>query len=233
MKLYCSLKQHGKHRISCVILCWYWSAALCVAHPVHTMSTHQHNLPGDWVFWKEEGIPVFVLQSRKGNECFISWLCGFVASGRICSFVSRLQNLLSGGIAGDAGGNTGNVSSAEEETWGFSSLQTETQPLRPRDQYRLLLALFHTTRSHPTFFTLLQDSSDSSEAHVNARSPPRPVQPCVRKRQESLAQRLVKHSDNWQQQTPVTAWCHVQTGFLFGEGQLCLYHVLLREISSP
>lgn len=114
MKVYCSLKQHGKHRISSVILCQCGSAAFCVVHPVHTVSTHQHNLPGGWVIWKEEEIPVFVFQSRKGNEYLILWLWGSVASNRICSFVSGLQNLLSGGLAGCASRNTENVSDAEE-----------------------------------------------------------------------------------------------------------------------
>lgn len=59
----------------------------------------QYNLPGGWVVWKEEEIADFVFQSRKGNKYLILWLYGSVASNRICSFVSGLQNLLSGGLA--------------------------------------------------------------------------------------------------------------------------------------
>lgn len=56
---------------------------------------------------------------RKGSKYFFSWLCGFVASIRVCFCVTGLQTLLCSGLAGSASGNTGNVSEAKEGDLGL------------------------------------------------------------------------------------------------------------------
>lgn len=126
-----------------------------MTHPVHTMSTHQYNLPGGWVFWKKEGTPGFVLQSRKGNKYLIPWLFGFVASGRICSSVRGLQNLLSGGLAGNAGRNAGNVSGAEGGDLRFFQPANRTVASSARGSIQAAACFVSHDLEPPYFFHLI------------------------------------------------------------------------------
>lgn len=164
-----------------------------MAHPVHATSTHQHNPPEGCVFWKKEGIPGFVLQLRKGNEYLLLWLCGFVARSRISSFVRGLQNLLSGGLAGNASGNAGNVSGAEEGD--LRLFQPANSNVAPSAQGSIQAAACFVSRNPepPYFFHLINRTA--ARRMLMRGSPQKPVQPRVRQRHRSSAQRLVNHSD--------------------------------------
>lgn len=145
------------------------------------------------------------IHSRRGSKYFISWLCGFVASIRV-SLSEGCRPCYPVALLVAPAGTLEMSVIWKKGTWGFSSPQKETWHLQPRDQLRLLLALFHMTWNHPTFFTLLQGST---EARASVWCPQTLVQPCVRKRHKSSLQRIVEGSDNWQQQAHLVAWCHV------------------------
>lgn len=196
------LKATWKTPIVCVILCQCLGAVLCIGHPLPTpWACTSPACPGAGYLegWRE---PRFIY-SRKGSKYFISWLCGFAASIRVCFCVRGLQTLLSNGPAGNTSRNTGNVSDAEEGDLGLFQPAKRNVASSAQGSIEAAACFVPCDLEPLCFFHLVTGQRwGTCQCVVSTKA-------CARKRLKSSLQMIVKDSDNWQQQTHLVAWYHV------------------------
>lgn len=194
-----------------------------------TMSTH-YNLLRILGILERQRDPRFI-NSRMESKCFISWLCGFVASVRVCFCVRGLQTLLSSGLAGTTGRNTGNVSDTGEGDLGLFQPSNTNVASLARGSIEAAACFVSHDLEPPCFFHLVTGQHWSAcQCVISSKA-------CAALCKKEAQIFIAKDCERlWQLTAANSLGCLVpcvNEVFVFAEGQLCFYHVLLQEINSP